>query len=234
MIVSVAVAVKANRRSHERAVHAAELEAQLKSAQLAVLSNQLQPHFLFNTLNAIASLTRESPAAAEEMIVRLCVLLRASLETKNHQEVALQTEMEILDKYVSIQRVRFGDRVNIDVDIPEDCLAAAVPAFALQPLVENAIEHGFREPRSVAKIVIVARRVSDELRISVIDNGVGSKASHSDGCGTGMANTAARLERLYGPRQQFTYGDLPEGGFQVELKIPYRAIAGVRPPEGLE
>lgn len=224
VILSVVVAVKANRKSHERAVHSAQLEGQLKTAQLAALSNQLQPHFLFNTLNTIASLTREDPDTAEEMIIRLCVLLRASLDTEKCQEVALVDELEILEKYVAIQQVRFGDRISVQTDVKETCLNAAVPTLVLQPLVENAIEHGFREQRFIAKVVITARQAGEQLLISVSDNGSGWSEATSDGQGTGMANTAARLERLYGDRQQFTYGNRRGGGFTVELELPYREL----------
>lgn len=226
VIVSVIISIKANRKSHESALRAAELETQLKDAQLVMLTNQLQPHFLFNTLNAIASLVRESPAAAEEMVIRLSHLLRASLDSNGQHEVPLADELMLLQKYVDIQRARFAEKISVNLVAEDDCLEALVPAFVLQPLIENAIEHGFCQPTQGAEIVVSIQHAGEFLQVIVADNGAGWTGTPvEESGGTGIANTAARLKRLYGDCQRFSYGNRAQGGFRVELEVPYRTNA---------
>jgi signal transduction histidine kinase len=202
-------------------------EYRLMQAQLATLKAQLQPHFLFNTLHSISALMHVDVEAADRMVVSLGDLLRATLSEEGGQEVTLARELEVLDLYLRIQLIRFQDRLRVNMDVAPEALGACVPNLVLQPLVENAIKHGIA-PHSVDGVVDVgARREGASLVLRVRDDGPGAApppAALREG--VGLSNTRARLERLYGAAQSLRYGDAPEGGFEVELRIPYRPCAG--------
>lgn len=207
---------------HERELHAAELETRLTEARLQALQMQLNPHFLFNTLNAIASLMHKDVDAADRMIVRLSELLRYALDSTNEQEVPLRQELDFLGRYLDIQRARFGERLSVQNEIPPEALDARVPNLILQPLVENAIEHGLEPQARSGTIVLRARINHHRLVIEVIDNGVGLKNGATPSEGIGLSNTRARLQQLYGPAQTVQIANGPSGGVTVRLEIPLR------------
>jgi LytS/YehU family sensor histidine kinase len=206
----------------EREVHAAALEARLTEARLQALQMQLNPHFLFNTLNAISSLMHKDVEAADRMIVQLSDLLRYALESTNEQEVPLQQELDFLNRYLEIQRARFGDRLVVRHEIAPETLSASVPNLVLQPLVENAIQHGIEPHARPGQIVLRARRENGVLDLEVQDNGVGLANGAAPEEGVGLSNTRARLQQLYGSGQRLELLNAPDGGLIVHIRIPWR------------
>lgn len=208
----------------QREAEAVSLEARLAQAQLEVLRAQMEPHFLFNALNSIATLTKKDPAAAEEMTLQLAALLRASLDCVGSQEVSLKQELEFLQNYLDIQQTRFRDRLTIRLNVDPDLLSASVPSLILQPLVENAIRHGTAQSASPGHVDIKATRNSGSLRIEIADNGIGMRNEpEEEREGFGLRNTRARLRQLYGDRQEFRIESAPGGGCRVTLAIPLAA-----------
>lgn len=217
-------------------LHAAELSGQLAQAHLSALKMQLQPHFLFNTLNAIMVLVRQQKGVeAEEMLARLSDLLRCVLEDVESQEVPLYRELEYLKLYLSIEEVRFQDRLRVNMSADAEILNAAVPQMGLQPIVENAIRHGIGKSSSAGEIEIRARRLGDSLEITVQDDGPGlpdaisSAGSSYEGRGIGLTNTKARLKQLYGDAGYLVLKNSDRGGALVGMILPYRLAEG--PPE---
>ncbi len=225
IVMSAAHALGYYRRVKERDVQAVELVAHLNRAKLDALRLQLQPHFLFNTLNAISTLVHRDARAADELIGDLSDLLRLSLLTTDH-EVPLARELELLDRYLAIEQTRLGDRLRIVRAIEPAATAALVPTFVLQPLAENAIRHGL-EPRSTpGTITISARATAQALHLSVADDGVGLATDQLTARrGIGLANTEARLQALHGPAAKLELITPPEGGLRVEITLPYRTAA---------
>jgi signal transduction histidine kinase len=197
----------------------AHLAAELSRAQLHTLKMQLKPHFLFNTLNSISSLMYTDVESADAMLARLSDFLRLTLDRELDQEITLNEELEFVRRYLEIEKIRFEDRLNVSVDVAHDVQDARVPTLALQPLIENAIHHGIAARPDGGSIAIKAHRHDDTLRISVADDGVGADTLPRERIG--LANTRARLERLYGSAQRFTFAALPAGGFVVEMVIPF-------------
>ncbi len=210
------------RRSQERSRQALELAAGLNEAKLEVLRLQLQPHFLFNTLNAIATLVHRDAHAADQLIGHLADLLRLSLLTSDHV-VPLARELELLDRYLAIEQARLGDRLRVMRAIDPAVTAALVPTFVLQPLVENAIRHGV-EPRSApGTISLSAARAGSSLRLVVADDGVGLAADRTTARrGIGLANTEARLRALHGAAATLEIHSPPAGGVQVVITLPFQ------------
>ena len=210
------------RESHERE----QIEVRLSQAQLEGLKMQLRPHFLFNTLNTIAGLIAEDPRAAERVVAGLSELLRVSLRTAGEQEVPLAREISTLRAYLSIQQVRFQDRLRVEIAVAPDAHDALVPNLLLQPLVENAIQHGIAPRAAPGCIQVRSWRDGDTLHLQVRDDGVGPPG---DGAsikeGVGLGNARARLERLYGPRYRFEARGVPGAGFTARITIPYRSSA---------
>ncbi len=205
----------------DRELRGAQLAAELSRAQLQALRMQLKPHFLFNTLNSISSLMYSDVEAADTMLARLSDFLRLTLDRELDQEVTLSDELEFIRRYLEIEKIRFEDRLTVSVDVPPDVGEARMPALALQPLIENAIHHGIASRPEGGSIVIAARREAGVLRISVSDDGVGCGEADHPHERIGLANTRARLERLYGTSQSFTFAGSPAGGFVVEMVIPF-------------
>jgi two-component system, LytTR family, sensor kinase len=204
-------------------VAAAELEASLTAARLDALRAQLQPHFLFNTLNAISVLAGEDATKAKRMVVRLADLLRLTLAEGGRQEVRLAEELELLERYLDIQRARFEDRLRVHFDIEPGTRNVLVPVLLLQPLVENAIRHGVDPSIDGGTIAVVARREHDQLQLEVRDNGRGlSTPGAEPRDGVGLANTRARLAHLYGDRQALSLTTPAEGGTAVVISLPFR------------
>ncbi|MBL8167109.1 MAG: sensor histidine kinase [Acidobacteria bacterium] len=210
------------RRYRERELAAAQLERQLVEAQLQALKMQLHPHFLFNTLNTIATLVRKQENdAAVQMLVGLGDLLRHALQQADKQEVPLKQELEFIEQYLEIEQARFRDRLMVRMQIAPETLSASVPNLILQPLVENAVRHGISQRVTAGLIEITARRVGHELHLQVRDDGPGLAAADSanEGQGVGLANTRARLERLYGEQHRFA---LQNGqGVTATVVIPF-------------
>ena len=208
-------------RYQDQKLAASRLETQLARAKLQALEMQLHPHFLFNTLNAIAALVRRDSAAAERMISRLGELLRATLALEGADEVRLDDELAFLERYLEIERVRFGDRLTVAVTVDPAVREARVPSLILQPLVENSIRHGIAKRRGPGIVEISASRENGSLRLTVSDNGMGLDGDPREG--VGLANTRARLEVLYGGAYRFELRPRPAGGSEATLTIPFRS-----------
>ncbi len=205
-----------------RTVRAAELEKRLAQAQLQALQMQLNPHFLFNTLHAISSLMHQDVEAADRMIAQLGELLRYTLESTDTQEVPLKQELDFLERYLEIEQARFGDRLTVRMTIAPDTLEANVPNLILQPLVENAIQHGVEPHAKPGQIELRAWRENETLRLEVTDNGTGLRDTKSSGTGIGLANTRARLQQLYGAAHRLEFQNGTSGGLLVGVTIPFR------------
>jgi len=208
------------RHYRERELRASRLEATLVETRLQSLRNQIHPHFLFNTLNAISSLMHRDVDAADEAIARLAELLRVTLEADGTQEVTLRQELDMLGQYVEIEKLRLGDRLTVDVRVPPGEAAAMVPSMVLQPLVENAIRYGVATRSTPGTVTVSARRDGDEMEIRVTDDGPGLPEGYTEGIGLG--NTRARLAQLYGARHSVSVAGETPGGCCVTLRIPFR------------
>jgi two-component sensor histidine kinase len=221
-IVGLAHALWYQREAHDRALRESQLETHLVEAKLQALQRQLQPHFLFNTLNTISALMHRDVDAADNMIAKLSDLLRLSLQTAGVQETTLKQELDFLSKYLQIEQTRFRDRLTVVFDVQPDTLDALVPNLILQPLVENSIKHGIGAKPSAGRIEIRARRSAALLELEVIDNGVGLSASRlrDYNGGVGLSNTRSRLQHLYGANHRFEFRQPVGGGLQVVMNIP--------------
>ena len=221
-VLGVGYGVDYYRRYREGQVHTSNLEAQLAQAQLQALKMQLHPHFLFNTLNAIASLVRTNQnEAATDMIAGLSDLLRLTLESSAAQEVPLKQELDFLKRYLDIEQIRFEDRLQVRMAVDPETLEARVPNLLLQPLVENAIRHGIAQRASAGLIEIHATRANGCLRLQVRDDGPGLPEGEAVHNGVGLTNTMARLQRLYGDAQRVTFANAEGGGAVVTLELPF-------------
>jgi len=208
---------------YERSRERDHLAARLADMRLQLLSMQLQPHFLFNTLNTIAELVHDDPDAADYMITGLSDLLRRTLEIGPAQEIALASELELLDRYLDIQKARFGGRLRVAVAVEEEARVASVPVLLLQPLVENAIRHGVAEHVSSGRIEVSIRRSREKLVVTVTDDGRGPAGGLEPSReGVGLGNTRARLEALYGSAQRLELASAPARGARVLLEIPFK------------
>ncbi|MGD8276932.1 MAG: histidine kinase [Gemmatimonadota bacterium] len=212
------------RRYRQRDVEADRLAARLARAELDLLKSQLQPHFLFNTLTAISALMHRDVKAADRMVARLSELLRAALDHNAEEEVSLQEELAFLDAYVEIEQARLGTRLSVELDVQTNVLDARVPHMILQPLVENAIQHGIATRVAPGTVTISARGRRGMLDLEVRDDGPGVPPGTPVLDGVGLANTRTRLDKMYGDDYSFEPGNAPGGGFRVALAIPFRAI----------
>jgi two-component system, LytTR family, sensor kinase len=210
------------RFARDREVRQARLEASLAEAQLQNLRLQLEPHFLFNALNAISATVYENPRAADEMIGRLADLLRQLLKNDRSQEISLEREIELLQLYTRIMEVRLEHRLKLTIAIDEAVKPALVPQLILQPLVENAIHHGMDPATFEADIAVEARRENDRLCLTVRDHGPGIDPARRDR-GIGLRNTTERLRRLYGSQQTLQFRNAPDQGAVVEIRLPFAA-----------
>ncbi len=196
----------------------------LVQSQLDTLRLQLSPHFLFNALNSAMALIGTDSRAAERMVAAISDFLRMVLHSSVEPEVTVEQELELLNHYLEIQRVRFREKLVVTFDVDDSLGSALVPSLLLQPLVENSIRHGISPRASGGRINVVVRAEHDMLHIEVADDGVGPSARRSrvkaSGTGLGLANTATRLNHLYGERHSFDTGPRPGGGFHVHLSLP--------------
>jgi two-component system LytT family sensor kinase len=207
------------------------LERQFSEARLNVLRMQLNPHFLFNALNTISAQVERDPRLARAMIEHLGDLLRLSLESKDKQEVPLAEEMEFLEHYVAIQKIRFGEHLKIEVAVTPEARTALVPSLFLQPLVENAIRHGVSRRASGGTVKISAARVDGRVKIRVADDGVGLPSGWDlqKSAGLGLSATRERIAGIYpDARSRFEIRNREGGGTEVEVDIPYRVADGER------
>jgi len=213
-------------QARRRELRAAQLEARLAEAQLEALRGQLQPHFLFNTLQAAVTLIHDDPEGAEDVLLQLSELLRASLDKLHIQEIPLRREIELLNHYISIQQRRFGERLRFDVQVDPGVLDCAVPTLILQPLVENAVRYGVGRHKESDLVTIRALRNRDALCLEisnltgVLDCGPEQLFSR----GVGLSNTRRRLEQLYGERQALDIFDGRPRGVGVRLSLPAHAM----------
>ena len=207
----------------QKELQAAQLRTQLVQAQLEALKMQLHPHFLFNTLHSISALLNQDIEAARSMISRLGDFLRLTLENAGTQEVTLQQELEFLDGYLEIERIRFQDRLTTSVRVDPELLDQRVPNLILQPIVENAMRHAIANSNG-GRIDILVEPDNGMLRIQVRDNGPGLHLTPGDSengrQGLGLANTKARLDRLYGPAHRLDLANEPSGGLVVTMQLP--------------
>ena len=210
----------------EREIRSVQLEGKLAKSQLSMLKMQLQPHFLFNTLHTVSALTRDNPAAAEDILVRLSDLLRQTLDNDTAQEVPLRAELDFLGRSLEIEQVRFSDRLLVHIDLASDTLDALVPNMVLQPLVENALRHGIGRKAQGGRLEIRSWLEGDDCMLSVQDSGPGfpRDAGHLVE-GIGLTNTRSRLEHLHPGKHELRLDGAPGGGALVTLRIPFRTLA---------
>jgi two-component system, LytTR family, sensor kinase len=220
-IVAVVQALELHVHALQRERTALVLRVQLSDAELQILKGQLQPHFLFNTLNGVASLIHTAPDAADFVVVQLADLLRASLETDGAREIPLSRELALVDRYIAIMEARFQGRLTIHKNVDDTALPALVPQFLLQPLVENAFEHGIGRRAGAGTISICVSVHGERLRLEVTDDGPGV-AGKEPSLGVGLTNTRLRLERLYGDNEPLMLSSLPNGGAAATVDIPFR------------
>ncbi len=218
--------IQAQIRAQRDAVKSLELQRQLSAAQLKALQMQLEPHFLFNTLNAITTLVElgRQPQAAE-MLGHLNVILKRTLEQSTPEKIPLSQELEIVENYLAIEQVRFADRLRVDLKVDPGALHSLVPCFLLQPIVENAIRHGIANSEGEGTVVASAMRDGDRLRITVRDSGPGRGSgpgsSAPAGNGIGLKNTRERLAHFYPERHLLHAGPMQSGGFEVAIDVPF-------------
>ncbi len=228
-IVGAAHLLDYYQKYRERELLALQLGERLAEARLLVLRMQLHPHFLFNTLNAIAGLMHTDVRLADRMIARLGELLRAALADPGAQEVTLARELAFLTPYLEIEQARLGDRLAVTVDVPADLSPAVLPYMILQPLVENAIRHGIAPRKGPGRLAVRARRRGDRLEVEVADDGPGLPPDGAFTEGIGLANTRARLRGLYGDDQALALRPGPGGGLTVAVSLPYREAPTAAP-----
>lgn len=221
--LAVVLAVRHYTAAAARELRATQLEAAVTNAQLSTLETQLQPHFLFNALNSISSLVPDEPRTAQRMIAQLGELLRASLSESGRASWTLRQEMELLDRYTAIEKLRFGDRLHVQVDAPPDVLDARVPALLLQPLVENAIRHGIQRSVRGGIVRVQAWRDGRWLAVTVTDDGVGLSGEPT--VGLGLSNTRERLEKQFAGEHAFRIERQEPAGTKVTVRIPWSTEA---------
>jgi two-component system, LytTR family, sensor kinase len=198
-------------------------EKELARAQLQAVTAQLQPHFFFNVLNSVSALMREDVEAADDMITRLSDLMRSTLKSSSPQEIPLREELNIVATYMEIERTRFQDRLTFVVEAEPDALDGAVPTLILLPLVENSVRYAIAPRRQPGTVQIHATRDNGHLVLCVRDDGPGMASGLAEGIGLGSTRT--RLERYYSGLASFSYHNSPEGGFEVEVRLPFVAVA---------
>ncbi len=228
-VVAVAItALDAHEALRTREARENQLETQLALAQFHALRAQLHPHFLFNALNAISSLIHSDPARADRMLARVSDLLRIAIDTAAKPEIPLLDEVAFATRYLEIERMRYGDRLDVRIDVGGDTADALVPNMLLQPLVENAVRHGVAPHAGPGRVAIRATRTGNDLSIVVSDTGDGFDPADAsddgrDTPGVGLLTTRARLEKLYGTSQRLAFATVADG-FETRISLPFRLI----------
>jgi LytS/YehU family sensor histidine kinase len=224
-VAGLAHAIRYFIEARERDVQVARLSEQLAGARFAALQAQLNPHFLFNTLNTIAVRARDGDTAGTVgMVEQLSDVLRRTLTRHRVNEVTLEEELGLARQYLAIEQARFSDRLRASFEIDESLLPAAVPSFALQHLVENAIRHGIARRSGAGQVIVRAHRVGDTLELSVADDGPGVNPDAARRPGHGIENTQERLRALYGERASLVVARAPGGGTVAILRVPLREM----------
>jgi signal transduction histidine kinase len=224
-VVGIEHAIRYFIEVREREVQLARLSEQLAGARFAALQAQVNPHFLFNTLNTIAVLVRDDDrAGAVRIVEHLSEMLRRTLSRHRANQVSLGEELELVQQYVAIEQARFSDRLRPEFAVPDSLLSAVVPSFALQHLVENAIRHGIARDTDAGVLIIAARRVGDVLEITVTDDGVGIDSEAPAPQGHGIDNTRERLRALYGDQASLEVVKGAERGTIATLRVPYQEM----------
>jgi two-component system, LytTR family, sensor kinase len=232
-VVAIAHVHRANALYRERVRAQAALDRELTGARLRALEMQLQPHFLFNTLHAVGALVRsDRPDDAVRSLATLGGLLRATLTGGDQHEIALGEEIALAHRYLELQKIRFADRLQVDVEIAPDVERARVPRLILQPLLENAVRHGVERSRTTVAIEVRAVARGERLELTVRDHG-GVREAASPGQGIGLANTRARLATLYGTAHRFEPTPTEGGGLAIRIEIPL-VLAPAATPAPLE
>jgi two-component sensor histidine kinase len=220
-LVGVVAALEARRRARASLVEHARLRAEVAEQRLIALTGQLQPHFLFNTLQGISTLIHRDANAADEMLGKLSDLLRELLRHRDRVLVSLADELRYARTYLEIAELRFADRLSFEIRVPEDLHGASVPLFILQPLVENALAHGIGARAEGGAILIRARRQEGRLVLEVRDDGAGLPVNRTPDDGVGLGNTRERLRATFGDDQSLVLEALP-GGTVARVEMPYR------------
>lgn len=213
-------------RYRTRLEETARLQSQLAQARLDVLRTQLNPHFLFNTLNAVSALVERDPRGVRRMIARLSDLLRYTLEESTDQEVPLHRELDLLGEYIELMQIRFQGRLHFDLRVDDDVRDALVPNLILQPIVENALKHGVNQVAGAGRITLRARRTGGDLVVTVTDNGPGPGTGDE---GVGLKNTNARLRQMYGDPYRVSLRAAMGNGTEAEIVLPYHSSATAQP-----
>jgi two-component system, LytTR family, sensor kinase len=230
LIVGLWEAYHYHQRYTDAQLRVERLEKSMSEARLRALRMQLDPHFLFNALNTISAEVGQDPKLARSMIENLGDLLRLSLEDGRRQETSLRDELDFLDRYLAIQRIRFGEKLRIDFDIDEEAAGAAVPSLVIQPLVENAIRHGISPRSRGGTVTVVARRAAGRLEIGIRDDGIGLPADWPQSkSGLGLSVTRERIEALHNGSAKMTVGRIASGGTEVTLSFPFRSLPATEP-----
>jgi two-component sensor histidine kinase len=223
-ILGVGYALESRDRLARQQTETARLNELLSRAQLDSLRRQVEPHFLFNSLNAVAGLVREGRSeAAVNAISKLSDFLRRVLEDSNRQEVRLGEEIEYLQKYLEVQKIRFADRLEVKLQVPTDLLRSQVPSLILQPMVENAIKHGIAKRAQGGEIRVSATRLNGMLKLTVYNDGPGLAVGGENGPpGIGISNTRTRLQRLYGESFELSLQNHGQHGVEAAVSVPFR------------
>ncbi len=224
-VVGIEHAIRYFDEARDRELQVARLSEQLSGARFAALQAQLNPHFLFNTLNTIAVLVRDNDRArAVRIVEQLSDVLRRTLSRHRANEVRLAEELELVRQYLAIEQARFSDRLQAIFEIDAGVMAAAVPSFAIQHLVENAIRHGIAPQSDAGQVAVTARRVRDQREVTVADDGAGIDVAAAWPRGRGLDNTRERLRSLYADRASLTIARSPTRGTVAILRVPYREL----------
>jgi two-component system LytT family sensor kinase len=223
-VIAFGYGVELQRKYKSEEIKSVQLESRLIEAELKLLREQIKPHFLFNTLNTVSVLVRDGKNdVAVTLLARLGSLLRMSLDRPHENVTTLQAELDFLDRYVDIQKARFPDRLSVEVSIDEAALGMTVPWLVLQPIVENAILHGVAPKAGPGRVDVLGRINGGTLRLEVSDDGPGVPNLPGLVEGTGLANTRARLHKIYGNAAKMTIKSRASGGITVEITVPCRS-----------
>jgi signal transduction histidine kinase len=219
-------AVKVQLAAQRDSIRSLELEKQLSGAHLRALQMQLEPHFLLNTLNAATTLVElNRKDEALEVLEHLNTILKSVLKRNTPSKIPLSQELEIVESYLAIERVRFADRLRVDINLDPGALDGLVPGFLLQPIVENAVRHGISQRESEGYIETTAKRVGTRMQLQVRDNGPGANGKSRAGFGVGLSNTRERLIHFYHDDYEMRAFEPESGGFEVQITIPYERTA---------
>ena len=222
MIRTLIESQESERRAAQLALEKSEVEASLRKSELEMLRMRLNPHFLFNSLQNISALARQNPDAASQMLARLGDVLRAALRKGTGAQTTLATEIALTKAYVEVEQIRFGGRLSVLFEVDRQVDNALVPSFLLQPLVENAITHGLRGGKASGAIWVRAIAQSNQLVLTVSDNGAGPPAERLADLemGIGLGSTCERLERMFPSRHEISMKKLTEGGTEIRIALP--------------